>query len=118
MAELPGEDGSRSGRPRCPLVAEEDESGDVGLVHVRGQVYLDTLMEWERILGGLRGREGDIHMDLSGLTFVDVAGASSLARTAQSLPGGRRILIESPPASLSRVLEMFWPELVSIEVAK
>ncbi|WP_244376050.1 STAS domain-containing protein [Streptomyces ficellus] len=83
-----------------------------------GQVYLDTLTEWERILDGLLRSDGDIRMDLSGLTFVDVAGATSLARTAQRLPGDRRIMVRRPPASLRRVLELFWPELVAIEVVE
>ncbi|ORT56754.1 STAS domain-containing protein [Streptomyces sp. CB03238] len=117
MAVLHTEDGSTPGRrPRRPLAA--DESGRAGCVHVSGQVYLDTLTQWESILGRLIQREGDIHMDLSGLSFVDVAGATTLARTAQRLPGGRRIVVRNPPPSLSRVLELFWPELDAIEVVE
>lgn len=116
MAVLDTEDGSVPGRPARPLVS--DECGRGGCVHVAGQVYLDTLMEWERILGGLLQREGDIRMDLSGLTFVDVAGATSLARAAQGMPGDRRIVVRKPPVSLTRVLELFWPELVAIEVVE
>ncbi|MER7111928.1 STAS domain-containing protein [Streptomyces sp. NPDC000229] len=115
MAVLHTEEGSMPGCPR-PLVS--DECGRGGCVHVSGQVYLDTLTEWERILGGLLQREGDIQMDLSGLTFVDVAGATSLAHTAQRLPGDRRIVVRKPPPSLRRVLELFWPELVAIEVVE
>ncbi|WP_344360389.1 STAS domain-containing protein [Streptomyces gobitricini] len=104
------------GRPRRPLVTDECGSGDC--VRVSGQVYLDTLTDWERILGVLLQREGDIRMDMSDLTFVDVAGATSLARAAQRLPDGRRIVVRKPPASLTRVLEFFWPELVAIEVVE
>ncbi|MGA4800216.1 STAS domain-containing protein [Streptomyces lavendulocolor] len=103
------------GRPRCPLVSE---CGPGDCVRVSGQVYLDTLTDWERILGGLARREGDIRMDMTDLSFVDVAGATSLARTAQRLPEGRRIVVRRPPASLTRSLELFWPELVAIEVVE
>ncbi|MFF8289556.1 lipid asymmetry maintenance protein MlaB [Streptomyces sp. NPDC016309] len=116
MAVLHTEDGSASGRPWRPLVW--DECGQGGCVHVSGQVFLDTLTDWERILGGLLQREGDIRMDLSGLTFVDVAGATSLARAAQGLPVGRRIVVRKPPASLRRVLDLFWPEHPAIEVVE
>ncbi|MGI5484386.1 STAS domain-containing protein [Streptomyces lavendofoliae] len=116
MAVPHTEDVSVSGHPRRPLVS--DECGPKDGVRVSGQVYLDTLPAWERILGDLLDREGDILMDMSGITFVDVAGASSLARTAQCLPDGRRIVVRKPPASLTRVLELFWPELVAIEVVE
>jgi hypothetical protein len=36
--------------------------------------------------------------------------------TAQGLPQGRRIVLEEPPATLRRVLDMFWPDLLSLEV--
>lgn len=117
MAVLHTEDASRPGWPaRRSLVS--GEPGQSGRVHVSGQVYLDTLTEWERILAGLFQREGDVHMDLSEVSFVDVAGVTSLAGTAQRLPRGRRIVIHHPPASLSRVLELFWPDLVAIEVVR
>jgi hypothetical protein len=116
MAVPHTENVSVPGRPRRPLVSDERGPGDC--VRVSGQVYLDTLTDWERILGGLLRCEGDIRMDMSGLTFVDVAGATSLARTAQRLPEGRRIVVRKPPASLTRSLELFWPELVAIEVVE
>ncbi|MEV3988711.1 STAS domain-containing protein [Streptomyces sp. NPDC049837] len=117
MAVLHTEDASWPGRPsRRSLVSEESRRD--GVVHVSGQIYLDTLTEWERILAGLFQREGDVHMDLSEVTFVDVAGATALAGRAQRLPRDRRIVIHHPPASLSRVLELFWPDLVAIEVVK
>ncbi|MFC8916938.1 lipid asymmetry maintenance protein MlaB [Streptomyces sp. NPDC047821] len=105
------------GRPRRRLLLA-GEGEQEGHVRVSGQVYLDTLTEWERILAGLLRREGDVHMDLSGVTFVDVAGATSLAGTAQRLPEGRRIVVHHPPATLSRVLDLFWPDLAAIEVVR
>ena len=82
-----------------------------------GEISLLTRPAWERTLDRLaRSDEEACHLELSAVTFVDVAGASALAMTAQGLPQGRRIVLEEPPATLRRVLDMFWPDLLSVEV--
>ncbi len=82
-----------------------------------GEISLSTRPAWERALGCLAQQDAEVcHLELSAVTFVDVAGASALAVAAQGLPEGRRIMLEQPPASLGRVLDMFWPDLRSVEV--
>ncbi|MEV4869346.1 STAS domain-containing protein [Streptomyces syringium] len=82
-----------------------------------GEISLTSQTEWEGALEGLLSRGGDAYLELSDVTFVDVAGTSALARAAQRLgPAGRRIVVHEPPPSLRRALEMFWSDLTVIEV--
>ncbi|WP_308117528.1 STAS domain-containing protein [Streptomyces anatolicus] len=95
----------------CPLT---DRAG----VEVAGEVCLPTRAVWEQALERVAQRHhGSYHFDLSGLTFIDMAGATALAVTAQSLHGEQRLVLKSPPPALSRQLELFWPDLSAIEVA-
>ncbi|WP_432991294.1 STAS domain-containing protein [Streptomyces sp. CA-135486] len=93
----------------CPLT---DRPG----VHAAGEITLTTRTAWERALESLVGGGGDVHLDMSAVTFVDVAGASAVAVAAQQLGSGRRMVLEGPPPTLRRALEMFWPGLAAIEV--
>jgi len=82
-----------------------------------GEITATTCPAWERTLGQLPLREETVcHLELSAVTFVDVAGASALAMAAQDLSTGRRIVVERPPTTLPRLLDMFWPDLSVIEV--
>jgi anti-anti-sigma regulatory factor len=82
-----------------------------------GEISLITRPAWEQTLHHLAlSDEEACHLELSAVTFVDVAGVSALAMTAQGLPQGRRIVLEEPPATLRRVLDMFWPDLPAVEV--
>jgi anti-anti-sigma regulatory factor len=83
-----------------------------------GEVGLSTARVWERLLEQLADRDEKVCvLELSAVTFVDVAGATALAMTAQRLPDDRRIILQQPPHALQRMLEMFWPDLPMIEVA-
>ncbi|MFI9253300.1 STAS domain-containing protein [Streptomyces sp. NPDC053069] len=82
-----------------------------------GEVSLPTHGVWERALEGAVRDEGDVyHVELSALSFVDVAGAEALADAARRF-GERRLVLDRPPAALPRVLELLWPGLPAIEVA-
>ncbi|WP_225821668.1 STAS domain-containing protein [Streptomyces naphthomycinicus] len=82
-----------------------------------GEITLTAQRAWVQTLHQLVLRDEEAcHLDLSAVTFVDVAGVSALAAAAQDLPQGRRIVLEDPPAVLRRVLHLFWPDLDAIEV--
>ncbi|MET7370286.1 STAS domain-containing protein [Streptomyces sp. NPDC005566] len=87
-------------------------------VHAAGEVTLATRAAWEHALESLVGGSGDVYLDLSCVTFVDVAGASAVAVAAQRLGVGRRMVLKAPPSPLRRALELFWPGLSAIEVTK
>jgi anti-anti-sigma regulatory factor len=87
-------------------------------LRVAGEVGLATHAAWEHALEQAVREDGDVYyLELSSVTFVDVAGAGALAAAAQRLEDGRRIVLRHPPHALQRVLEMFWPDLSSIEVS-
>ncbi|MEU2114361.1 STAS domain-containing protein [Streptomyces sp. NPDC016459] len=83
-----------------------------------GEVNVVSRPSWEDALTTMARRHTDVsYVEMSGLQFVDVAGVAALAVTAQNLPKGR-IVLEDPPSELRRVLDMFWPDLSTIEVAQ
>ncbi|GGL68418.1 hypothetical protein GCM10010129_09720 [Streptomyces fumigatiscleroticus] len=87
-------------------------------VRAAGEVGLQTHAIWERVLDRAVREGGTAYcLELSGVTFVDVAGAGALAAAAQRLPAGRRLVLHRPPLALRRVLDMFWPDLATIEVS-
>ncbi|WP_375165619.1 STAS domain-containing protein [Streptomyces sp.] len=87
-------------------------------VRAAGEIGLATRTIWERVLEqAVREGEGVYYLELSEVTFVDVAGADALAAAAERLGDGRRFVVRRPPPALRRVLEMFWPDLPTIEVS-
>ncbi|MFF8590409.1 STAS domain-containing protein [Streptomyces sp. NPDC015220] len=82
-----------------------------------GEVSLVTRALWERVLDRAVREGEDVYcLELSAVTFVDVAGVGALADAARRLGPGRRIVLHRPPSGVLRMLEMFWPELPGIEV--
>ncbi|MGW7052308.1 STAS domain-containing protein [Streptomyces sp. NPDC054887] len=82
-----------------------------------GEISLTTRPAWKQALHQLAlSDEEACHLELSAITFVDIAGVSALAVAAQSLPEGRRIVLEEPPAALRRMMDMFWPDLPTVEM--
>nr|WP_128376565.1 STAS domain-containing protein [Streptomyces cavernae] len=82
-----------------------------------GEISSRTRPAWQQALRELAGGpDVTCHLELSAITFVDVAGVTDLAHAAQTLAEGRRIVLDRPPPELRRVLEMFWPGLPTIEV--
>lgn len=59
----------------------------------------------------------NVHLDLAGLSFIDVAGARALVRTAQSL-GERALVLNGAPPVLRRVLEIVWGTAANIGFAE
>jgi anti-anti-sigma regulatory factor len=87
-------------------------------LRVAGEVGLATHHVWERALERAVHEDGDVyHLELSAVTFIDVAGAGALAAAAQEFGEGRRMVLDHPPHALRRVLDMFWPDLSAIEVS-
>lgn len=91
--------------------------GRTGL-RVAGEVGLSTRAEWERALERAVREGGRVYrLELSAVTFVDVGGVGALATTAQTLEDGRRIVLQQPPPTLRRLLDLFWPGIPTIEVS-
>ncbi|CAL9450319.1 hypothetical protein SUDANB176_02427 [Streptomyces sp. enrichment culture] len=87
-------------------------------VRAAGEIVLATHTTWERVLEQAVCEDAGVyHLELSEVTFVDVAGTGALAAAAERLGDGRRFVVRRPPPTLRRVLEMFWPDLPTIEVS-
>lgn len=87
-------------------------------VRVSGEICRTTQGIWEQALQRAAHQDVDrYHLELSAVTFVDVTGATALAVTAQQLGAGRRLVLDRPPPTMCRLLELFWPGLPTIEVA-
>ncbi|MFK4067092.1 STAS domain-containing protein [Streptomyces sp. NPDC029674] len=87
-------------------------------LEVAGEVCLPTYPVWERAMERVaRQHRPPYYLDLSALTFIDVAGVTVLAVAAQGLDGGQRLVLDRPPPALTRLLELFWPDLSAIEVS-
>ncbi len=117
MSVPPGVDGSAVAPPRSAVLQIDPLPDNAGL-GVIGEISMNTRTVWQQTLKQLVERRTDVlHVDLSRVSFVDVAGVTDLAVTAQRLPEGQRIVLHRPPAQVPRILELFWPELAAIEVA-
>ena len=55
-----------------------------------------------------------VHLDVSGLRFIDVAGARELIALMKSHPH-LRLILHNPPESLRRIVTEVWPD-VDIEI--
>jgi anti-anti-sigma regulatory factor len=107
----------RSGRSARRLIVNP-LPGRAGL-RLAGEVVLATRGDWERALERAVREGGRMYrLELSAVTFVDVAGAGALAAAAQTLQDGRRLVLYEPPNTLCRLLDLFWPDLAAVEVMK
>ncbi len=80
-----------------------------------GEVSLATRNTWQEALCGLVERDSDVLLEMSELSFVDVAGAALLASAASRLGEGHRVLVSRAPTTLRCTLELFWPDQHTIE---
>ncbi|MFG2500950.1 STAS domain-containing protein [Streptomyces sp. NPDC048441] len=86
-------------------------------VRAVGEISRPTLATWERALEQIaHQRSRAVYVDLAAVSFIDVAGASALAITAQGLEADQRIMVDRPPFELERLLDLFWPGLPTLEM--
>ncbi|MEU9223339.1 STAS domain-containing protein [Streptomyces massasporeus] len=104
-------------RGPAPGLAVFPLAGQQG-VRAAGEVGLTTRAIWEGVLEeAVREGEDVYYLELSDVTFVDVAGADALAAAAGQLPRGRRFVVRRPPPALRRTLDLLWPDQRGIEVS-
>ncbi|MEU9099572.1 STAS domain-containing protein [Streptomyces sp. NPDC048361] len=112
-----GADGFPADPSRAATLRINNSPGESGLEAI-GEISLTTRDVWRQALEQLLEQRANVlHVDLSRVGFVDVAGVTDLAVAAQRLPAGHRIVLHGPPARLPRILALFWPELSTIEMA-
>jgi anti-anti-sigma factor len=76
-------------------------------LHPRGEVDMATVAEFERALERGIDSDRDLVVDLSDLTFIDVAGLRALAVAAHRITGtGRRLHLTRPSHNVGRLLRL------------
>jgi hypothetical protein len=85
-------------------------------MRVSGEIDLVTRQAWGQLLADLVATGDDIELDLSDVPFIDVGGATLLARTALRLPPGRRLRVRNPPLGLRYLVDLLWGPLTTIEL--
>ncbi|EFL31907.1 anti sigma factor [Streptomyces viridochromogenes DSM 40736] len=110
--QVPGA-GHRGSVPGLAVFPLAGRSG----VRAAGEVGLTTRAIWEGVLEEAVREDDDVYyLELSDVTFVDVAGAGALADAARRLTDGRRFVVRRPPPALRRTLDLLWPGQAGIEV--
>lgn len=85
-------------------------AGDGGRWQLSGEVDLTVRSSLELALATLPD-DAEVHLELGGLEFIDVAGVRALVALAERLAPGRRLLLHQPPTVLRRMFEIAWPGL-------
>ncbi len=75
-------------------------------LRVVGSVDHHTVDQFAEALRDACARPGDLRVDMGDLEFIDLAGLRILARTAESLDAGRRLLITGLAPMLCRVIRI------------
>ncbi|RZU24116.1 hypothetical protein EV567_1858 [Streptomyces sp. BK239] len=91
-----------SGSPAVPprdAVLQVDPLPDSSGLGAIGELSMNTRSVWQQARNQLVERRTDVlHVDLSRVRFLDVAGVTDLAVTAQHLPEGQRIVLHRTAA--------------------
>ncbi|MCZ4120949.1 MEDS domain-containing protein [Streptomyces sp. H39-S7] len=114
----PGVPASHS-HPVAELPLAVSVSPDGPGVRLHGHADLDTRSALAVVLRNVARMPGPVvHVDLAAMDFLDVDALAQLVSTTVSLrETGRRLVLQSPPASLVRAAAMFPAECDVLEIA-
>ncbi len=87
--------------------AELLNGGGPTIVKLRGELDLSTVPQLEACLEGLGADDGDVRLDLSGLSFCDSSGISAMVTASKRVSKrGGHLSIVSPQPAVRSVLEI------------
>ena len=76
-------------------------------MHVRGELDISSVGELQRAVADARCKGRELHLDLTGLTFLDSTGAEALLRIHKSFEtDGRRVVLTRPRRQVLTVLTL------------
>jgi len=81
-----------------------------------GVVDLSTREALVRGLAGLPCSDGDVHLHLDDVTFVDAGGVKAFIDLAVRLGPGRTVLLHAPPEGLRRLLQSMFAVPANLSV--
>jgi len=106
--------GGEASGSRSSASAETDTASvrirPMGGLRVVGEVDVAVHQKWSDMLTLLAGEGGDIHLDMSELTFIDGRATAELVELARTLPAGRTITLCRPPRVMLRVMNVMWSQ--------
>lgn len=83
--------------------------GHPARLSVVGEIDLGTRQQFEEALARVFGTDGDTHLDLQGVPFMDTHSVTAIVQCAHRLSGeGGRLIVQNPPESLIRIYTMLW----------
>ncbi|MBP2702201.1 MEDS domain-containing protein [Microbispora sp. RL4-1S] len=82
-------------------------TGEPPGVRVEGEVDANTLHELTRSLRAAAGRTaGDVHADLAGVSFIDLAALRALMESARTIGRGRFLVLDEVPEHVRNLIEL------------
>ena len=101
---------------RAPMLRLFPLEGRAGL-RVEGEIDRSNVPQLARALRSALRAGQDLHLDLEGLEFADIAAVRLLAQAASSLADGRRLVLRAPSPVLRRVLNVQgWDQLMVLQL--
>jgi anti-sigma B factor antagonist len=90
------------------LTIDTEQSPDGSLIRVQGEVDLYSSPELRKvILKTIPSAEGDLAIDLSGVTYIDSSGVATLVEGLRSArKNGTGFALVTPSAAVMQVLEL------------
>jgi anti-anti-sigma factor len=89
--------------------------GRAGL-RLTGEADLASRDILEKALEGVLGRDGDVHIELGELAFIDAGGVALFVNAGARMTGGHRLVLHRPSYSLRRIIELLWGQPPGIEM--
>jgi anti-anti-sigma factor len=88
------------------MLLEIEEAGHPRAFRLIGEMDISNAETLAAVLEKNVEGEGDITLDLSGLTFIDSSGIRVLLRAMDRLDGRGRLVLKSPTRSVRHVLSL------------
>jgi anti-anti-sigma regulatory factor len=85
-------------------------------LRLAGDADLSACSALERALAAAVAAGGDVQVDLTAVTFADVAVTRLLALTAARLGPGRRLLLSGASPAVRRLVSLCWPGSPGLEI--
>jgi anti-anti-sigma factor len=79
---------------------------DRTIVHVRGEIDAATCDELAAALADAVATNGDVQVDVSGVSFIDSSGLRTLVLAQQRMGQQRRLVVRGPDATFRRLLDI------------
>jgi anti-anti-sigma factor len=95
------------GRVDDLLRCSYEHDGGADIVYVRGELDISSVGVLQRAVADAPCKGLELHLDLSGLTFLDSTGAEALLRIHKSFEtDGRRVVLTQPRRQVLTVLTL------------